>query len=181
MEIETLNPEVSATAANPIDVSASVIEKHRKQRSDAGKPRGPRGQNKPRNLANQVNGNSGQEAPEVPLAPVDIGAVKKGVSSLCKAVDAVLVRKTYRTAMLVTKDEKFSQSIASDVAMQAEENDLISELTAVVCQRHEILGRFAPECLLVLALGSYGTRVLVGFRKLNDIAETMQKVNANKP
>jgi hypothetical protein len=174
METET-TVEVSGQDVPELgNISSTIVEKHRKPRSDAGKPRGPR------NKA-ATNEPSNQASVPAALETVDITAVRKGVSSLFRSLDALLTRKTYRTALFVSdNDETFSRNIAADVSMPKEENELISELTASVCQRHELLGRFAPETLLIIALGSYGTRVMVAFKKLNDIAATQAELLKEK-
>lgn len=177
METETLLPVNSETPANAIDAGSEVIAKHRKPRSDAGKPRGSY---KKKDLQGSVDPVPVSENTQSALVALDAGAIKKGVASLCKAVDAMLVRKTYRASLQITKDDNFSKNLATDVSMVEEERDLISELTATVCVRHEILGRYAPEALLVIAIGSYTTRVITAFRKLNDIEEQLRKANANK-
>lgn len=177
MEPEAQNFTSNETPANVGENSADIIAKHRKKRSDAGKPRGARAA---RVEVISGGGQDRQESSETNSTPLDVESVRKGVSAFLKMVDSLLVRKTYATAKQVTGDEQFSRTLAADVSSPKEENELISDLTANVAQRHEILAKFAPEVLLLAAIGNYGTRVGLAFKQLNDLAETQARLGKPK-
>lgn len=55
--------------------------------------------------------------------------------------------------------------------MTEEERDLMGNLTAIICEKYQVAGTYAPEFLLGLALVGYGVRTHAMFRKLDAIEE----------
>ncbi len=47
----------------------------------------------------------------------------------------------------------------------------MANLTAIICQKYQVAGTYAPEFLLGIALVGYGVRTHAMFRKLESIEE----------
>jgi hypothetical protein len=123
----------------------------------------------------------GAAGPSAPVVLLDPDTVKRSVAAVLKAVDSVVVRKVYRTAREITAgdpaSDKLAREYAGAVQQTATETETIAELSAIVASKYDLLGRYAPEGLLVIALGSYAVRVVSTLRQLENLS---QQVRANK-
>lgn len=110
-----------------------------------------------------------------PSPPIDKKLVAESVASVFKAIDSVICRHVYVTAMLVSNNDKaFANQNVQSAAITQVELDGISKLSAEVCERHAILGQYAPEALLVVFMLGYGTRTLITVGKLKGLAKEIE-------
>jgi hypothetical protein len=115
---------------------------------------------------------SATQGVQQPSPPIDKELIRKSVESLLRAFDSIIVRRVYQTAMLVSKDDKqFSTTLAGNAAITKDELDLIPSLSAEVAAKYQILGQYAAEILLGVCIVGYGTRTVITFNKLREMAE----------
>lgn len=90
-------------------------------------------------------------------------------------MDQFFTKKIYKAAFHLSGDKNFAVSLADDVSMSPDQVELISTLSAALCEKYKLLGQFAPEALLALTLCDYGIRVSLTMRKLDEIRATQGK------
>lgn len=125
---------------------------------------------------------TGNVSVQPPVSPIDKELIRKSVESLLRAFDSIIVRRVYQTAMLVSKDDKpFSTQIATNSAITKDELDLIPSLSAEIAAKYQLLGQYAAEILLGICIVGYGTRTVITFNKLHEMAQ-LRKISdkANK-
>src|SRR5262245_36108294 len=114
-----------------------------------------------------------------PFAP---GVVERAVKALCSTLDRFVQRRTYHTALILTKEKQISEAFATEVAMEQEEKEQIASLSEIVCAQYSILGQQAPVVLLGTHVIGYGTKVFLVLNKLEEIAKfNLQKAPAPAP
>lgn len=86
-------------------------------------------------------------------------------------------RRTFHTAIVLTKDKGVSEAFAEEVAMTKDERDQIAALSEAVCLQYSIMGQHAPAIFLGAHLVGYGTKVFLTLNKLEEIA----KFNQGRP
>jgi hypothetical protein len=91
---------------------------------------------------------------------------------LCGTLDRFIVRRTYAAALRVSKDEALAKALAGDVAMEADEKDLIASLSETVCAQYQLAGQHAPAVLLGVAVIGYAGRSAFVLGKIGDLART---------
>lgn len=158
-------PESSASMQSS---AAALVAKHtRAKRSDAGKPRGPR---KPEQV----------EGPVVDTTNiVNIELVKKSAAAIVGAIDGLVCRGIEGKARRIRLPEDMATEVVNSVMLTRSEQEIISESTALICQRHEFLMRHAPEFMLGSVLVVWSARIVTVTRKL-DHWEKLLKEAAKK-
>lgn len=178
MEPKPQNPAIVQTGNSPSENSADVqqsatelVEKHKKQRSDKGKPRGPR---------TKVDASTTAPAPiPDPLLQLNIELVKRAVAALTKTTDAIIVRRIYNKSLAIGADENLAKEYAQTAGLSVDESQIISECTAVIVGRSDFLIRHAPEAMLAVVVIMYGVRVVSTFKRLDEM-EAAAKAQARK-
>lgn len=109
-------------------------------------------------------------------AMVDREAVKLAMAGVLKTADELVRQRVGDAAIrLSSGDTTLATSMVKAVAMHPTEADTMAGLTATICERHALLGKYAPEILLVVCLGGYVTRTATVLRKLS----ALERLQAN--
>ncbi|MBI3868815.1 MAG: hypothetical protein HY299_09815 [Verrucomicrobia bacterium] len=101
--------------------------------------------------------------------PVDPLLVKRTIKTLLKVVDGYTCRRIYGTTLRITADDNLAASFAAEVGLTEEESTLISDLSAVLAQKYQLAGTYAPEILLGVCVAGYGTRCYMMLQKLDEL------------
>jgi hypothetical protein len=120
----------------------------------------------------------------VALSPETRQQVICSVQSLFGIIDSRAQRLVEKTAERITGDKGFAQGLAEDVAMTPTEKETISTLTVVVIEKYNLLGTYAPEAMLGIALVGYGYRVhstLADLKKLARLQNDNGLPSPSKP
>jgi len=180
MDSTSETPEASTNTQDSVESAADVqqstielVEKHksRKQRSDKGQKRGPRGTN--------------QEA-QVPLQNIDpalqlnLELVKKSIAAIVKTGDAIVVRRIYSKARRLGCDDALGKEYALAAGITADEQQIISECSAVIMARSEWMMRHAPEAMLGCVVVSYSVRVLTVMNRLDKLEQELKEQTDKK-
>lgn len=154
-EAPVLDAPITESGNNPSpeDILARhpAQERKRKKRSDAGVPRGAR-EGKTEPVGADVS-------PGVQVPSIAAEQIASAIKSLISVVDGRVCASIKRTAIKITNDHEFARELAESVAMQPVEVETISSLTVIVINKYNILGTYAPECLLAVSLIGWGYRV----------------------
>lgn len=145
-----------------------------------GWPKGrPRNPTQPASGPASGSGANVQNTP-APAPAIDKELVRKSVESLVKAIDKINQRKLYRLALLASyEDKNYAAAFAGETAATVEEIELVSNLSAELCTKYEILGQYAPEILFLFAVGGYTIKSLVAYSKLGEmISDRKEKEKA---
>jgi hypothetical protein len=169
METQSPNPEGNTQAEDSTAVrqsAAELVEKHKKQRSDKGKPRGPR---------NKANTESAVATP-VPDAVVqlNIELVKRSVTALVKTTDSIITRRIYNKTIALGADKNVATEYAQAAGLSIDESQIIAECTAVIVGRSDFLIQHAPEAMLACVVIMYGVRVVGTFKRLDELEAALK-------
>jgi hypothetical protein len=151
--------------------------KKRKPRSDLGIQRGPRGMGKrsakDAQLASIENGQAAGFS-------IDKEIVEKTASTVLNTIDSVVVRKIGSTTFQLSGNKELARELSQNAALAEGELKLMSELTGIIFEKHGLLTGYAPEILLTVVLAEWGVRVSLTMRKLNQLAEAVEKNKRNE-
>jgi len=135
-----------------------------------GKPRKPRLESS--SQATATPDQPGSVASGVALSPIAKEQVSCCVKQLIKVVDSRCCSLIKRSAMRVTQDKGFADELAQEVEMTDTEADTITALSVIVLEKYNVLGTYAPEVLLGVAVVGYGYRVHSALGEIKKIALT---------
>jgi hypothetical protein len=108
----------------------------------------------------------------VALSPIAREQVVSCVKSLFTIIDSRCTKLIERSAVKITGDKAFALDLAQETAMTDVEKDTITSLSVIVLEKYNVLGTYAPECLLGIALVGYGYRVHSALSDLKKHAAT---------
>lgn len=177
----TLGNEGVATTQQ---AGASVLHKLNKDGSPRQKPGRKPGVSYPRK-----EGDKTPSSPNVPtetVEPVDKETVRRSVQAVLKTFDGMICKRIFHWSMRLTASEQngqtgdkaFAEGMAQDTAITPEELETIGELTAVVATKYSLLGKYAPELFLGVAVGAYGMRVYNTTTRLKDMLAEKVKIES---
>lgn len=184
----TAEPPVTSneTFTNSEAVRGAVNDVLSNHSQGGGQPK--RGRGRPKGVKNSTRTESVRaEIPEntqPPSPPVDVESIKKTVAVVLDATDNYVKGKIGGLALRLTSDKDIAAGLQSSVAMSSLERDLIINTSGTVALKYEVLSRFMPEVILLVAVGSYGARVANAMRELKVMvaeqqAETKTKFQSN--
>lgn len=155
---------VNESSADVQQSTAALIEQHqRKKRSDAGKSRKVR------------------ESPQVqgpiidPANAVNLELVKKSVASIVGAIDGLACRSLAGKSRRLGLPEPETTALVDAAALTRGEQEIISESTALICQRYDFIMRHAPEAMLACVMAAWGVRIVTVSRKLDAIEHLLKE------
>lgn len=90
---------------------------------------------------------------------------------MIQAIDNGVQRACGSRALTVTGDKDFSHELVKTVAMSPEHRELIPALSARIAEKYSLIGRYAPEVMLLCVVGSYGAQVALVFSKLKQFED----------
>jgi hypothetical protein len=118
-----------------------------------------------------AQGSTSNPNPPTPL--IDRAVIEKSVKSLLTVADKVIGRHIYQASFQAAKGrdgaDVFAKAMLAKCEITEEELKLISELSAVVCEKHQLIGQYAPEIFLALAIGGYVSRPFFAIQQLRDL------------
>jgi len=162
-------PEGNSQAEDSAQVrqsAAELVEKHKKQRSDKGKPRGPR---------NKTNSENSAVTPiPDPVLQLNIELVKRSVTALVKTTDSIVCRRIYNKSLALGADKNVASEYAQAAGLSIDESQIIAECTAVIVGRSDFLIRHAPEAMLACVVIMYGVRVVGTFKRLDELEASLK-------
>lgn len=164
---------VAVSTEDPASVASStgeLVAKHRKQRSDAGVPRGPR---KPKVETQVVETDTALQ--------VNLELVQKSVEAIVGAIDGILCRRIALKAKRLGCDDQLAEEFWRTAGMTKSEAEVISKSTSAIFARHEILARYAPEIMLGCVVTAYGVRMVTVIKRLDDIEQKQLKSRNHEP
>lgn len=189
METPNFGPVVAASETDPGNaapppgdaVRAKLVEAHHRTLKKYGAPaKRPVGRPRAKEVGPAPFSSQGAEAPlAAPQFSFDKIAVEKSVSGILKIASDFTSTKAHNRTLAIFKDEKLAKEAQDKVAMSEDQRSLISELSGQICEKHQLLGQYAPEILLTVTLGEYIIRVTTFFSKLEELAK--KKENDDKP
>jgi len=156
----------SESTAQVQQSATELASKHRKQRADKGKPRGPRKESEPEATT--------PLAPNDPLFQLNIELVKKSVAALVGTCDAIVFRRIRNKAIGLGCQEGLAVEYAQAATLSKDEAQIISECSAAIMARSEFLVRHAPEVMLGCVVISYGVRVTTTMTRLSALEDQIK-------
>jgi hypothetical protein len=105
---------------------------------------------------------------------VDKVLIEKTVRSLCKVTDSMVCRTIKRLALRVSEDDEgFARSMVEGVAMHQDEQDMLAETSAALAEKYSIVGQYAPEVILIVAITAYASRTYTTIQELKSLAKKL--------
>lgn len=127
---------------------------------------------------------------EVEAAPavqqVNTELLKKSIHAIGGSIDGFIVRSFYGKAVKVYRflepdnPEEPAKELASSIGITQGELEVVSEATTVLFAQSPFLVRYAPWIMIGGVALSYGTRVVVGFARLDAMEKEIRKLRSER-